>query len=958
MRIYNEIVFDVDGKVIYEDSYEYSGDVMLLQEFDPDDINKDGTVNVQDIILKQNQQVSVQSVLQDQGGDVTDLMQQAQQTQSMASSILGEYGGAWQGGPTETSTGTAYQEALTAIGSSGNPLPSMPSISNVGAAPFSGVINWNAIPGGFQPLPQIAGGKKKLYQLSQFHGGINQKSSPRDISDKEAQEATNVTVSQVGRIKVLGDLKSSTSTGLTASLLRSSANMNPNAGHGWYIFKSGYSLATIPVRGDYTINVTQDGDTSQLIDNASFTDATCVTTNTDATVTHGDDDGAISIGMKVSGEGIPANSYVKSVTNDTTFELGDTPGGGGSDVNATATADPVTLTFSQSELLLDISSANTHVAPVYYAAGGGLYANDANFLNTRGRMVARLVYRVDQNGTVSGWVMGGPLVESPHQEDTSGGETNAVTLQDASSSDTMSDTAGEFLVNVKPSGTGTWNGTYYFYASWLFDGGCETGLTSIGTDVFDEDTLTLNPSITHSNAAPLGGNKRIEGARIYFKESGTTERYLLAEISTQDGVKGALDSSFIPWEINSDVHDLTDAFRPVFDDPPEVYTYASLNGYYANEVYAKSSDATPDGAGPSPLDVRYKTAVVGQQGNVFIGNVIFNGKVFPDGMMYSMPGKPGVFPKFNFFDSPSSDGSPIMALAAFQDTILQFKENAMYVINISKPAQFYAEASFRDCGVSNQCQVFTTAFGIIFANKNGCFIYDGSKVISLTSGKFNVGDWALAESSSIYDDTADVPSVGYDPRSQSIIVLKNIGHDTNSTAAWVYNMVTKSWTEGVTFIDNAAGDTGSNFQISPNGYLSLIHYDVDDPPEGPYTYNIGEADSNVQTITYITKDIDFGLPSQTKKIFKIYVTYLGNGSSVTVTGGLNGDTTPTQAMTNAENSGATLTNAGTTDHNVATFTIDDHPANVKSIMLKFTGSAVEDFEINDISILYRLRPIK
>ena len=42
--------------------------------------------------------------------------------------------------------------ALTA-----NPMPSLPSISNVGAAPFSGSINWNAIPGGFQPLPQIVG---------------------------------------------------------------------------------------------------------------------------------------------------------------------------------------------------------------------------------------------------------------------------------------------------------------------------------------------------------------------------------------------------------------------------------------------------------------------------------------------------------------------------------------------------------------------------------------------------------------------------------------------------------------------------------------------------------------------------------------------------------------------------------------------------------------------------------
>ena len=88
-----------------------------------------------------------------------------------------------------------------------NPLPSLPSISNVGAIAPTGSINWNAIPGGFQPLPQVAGRGKKLYQLSQFHGGINQKSSPRDISDNEFQELKNVTVSQVGRIRMLGTVK-------------------------------------------------------------------------------------------------------------------------------------------------------------------------------------------------------------------------------------------------------------------------------------------------------------------------------------------------------------------------------------------------------------------------------------------------------------------------------------------------------------------------------------------------------------------------------------------------------------------------------------------------------------------------------------------------------------------------------------------------------------------------------
>ena len=90
----------------------------------------------------------------------------------------------------------------------------------------------------------------------------------------------------------------------------------------------------------------------------------------------------------------------------------------------------------------------------------------------------------------------------------------------------------------------------------------------------------------------------------------------------------------------------------------------------------------------------------------------------PDSMFFSMPGKPGLFPQYNVFDSPSSDGAFITALASYGDTILQFKENGLYIINVSNPAQFYAQASFRDCGVHNPCQVFTTSFGVIFVNRH------------------------------------------------------------------------------------------------------------------------------------------------------------------------------------------------------------------------------------------------
>jgi hypothetical protein len=781
--------------------------------------------------------------------------------------------------------------------------PSIPAISNVGAVPFTGVVDWASISGGFQPLPQVAGGRKKLYQLSQFHGGINQKSSPRDISDQECQEATNVTVSQVGRMKLLGDCLNTNAIGADISADSIQANF------------PGYGLFQFTAPADF-----DGGTTSEHV-------FTCVADGDEVSIYEGTN--AIDADW-ISGLG---------TTDDTT------------------------------------------VCQVYYASGNGLYVADANFAHENASKAKIYVSRQDINATVavSGWIQGNPLINSPTYDDAAASGMAAGDVKVNNVAEAVS-VASTMIVECDPTGSagdGTWDGDYYFYVSWLFDGGCETGLTSAGDDdgtdqasdviaFADGLTLNFNVSLSHaaSGSAQLGGDKRIEGARVYFKESGTTERFLLAEISLVDGVRSVLDSTFVPWSTGA-APVFTLASDIVFTNPPELYTYLDLNGYYANEVYTKSPDINADNdAGPTPIPVRYKTAVVGQQGVVFIGNVKFDKRHIPDGMMFSIPGgndtpaKPGVFPKYNFFDSPSSDGSPITALAAFQDKILQFKQNAMYVINISNgPGSFYAEASFRDCGVANPCQVFTTAFGVIFANKFGCFIYDGRKVISLTNGKF---DWlnqsGVSESTSNATD-ANVPCVGYDPRSQSIIILKNIGDDaaqendtTFGAGAWVYNLLTQSWTEGDDMITNANGNRHTNFIITNDGYLAIKRDD-----DGTLlNYNHDKSvDTGAQTITYQTKDMDFGLPSQTKKLFKIYISYKGTPPS-TINYRTDGSTTEY---------GFTETNwaaAGTNDYEIATLVPDDAAEGKDwySISLYMNGSTAADFEINDIAILYRSRPIK
>mgnify|MGYP003652416311 FL=1 len=296
-------------------------------------------------------------------------------------------------------------------------LPSLPSISNVGSNSFTGTVS--NIPGGFQPLPQNIGGKKKLYQLSQFHGGLNQKSSPRDIADIECQEATNITFSSIGAIKLLGDIKGTDNSITTHAIGTAGRNAS-----GYGLFQFTAPAAIDGTEGQYIITLSADGDRIDAFDS----------TGTSLFIDYGG------------------------------------------------------------------SSDNNSVAHVIYSAGNGVYANDANFDNASSNNPRKSNVYVNRNdihgaSSVSGWKEGKALIDSPTYNTTSD-DANSVDLQ---TSHANSGGNGRMEVTIIDNGTaGLWNGDYIFYVSWLFDGGAETGLTSIGSgDTFANEQCEFNVSIKH-----------------------------------------------------------------------------------------------------------------------------------------------------------------------------------------------------------------------------------------------------------------------------------------------------------------------------------------------------------------------------------------------------------------------------------------------------------------------------
>ena len=113
-----------------------------------------------------------------------------------------------------------------------------------------------------------------------------------------------------------------------------------------------------------------------------------------------------------------------------------------------------------------------------------------------------------------------------------------------------------------------------------------------------------------------------------------------------------------------------------------------------------------------------------------------------------------------------------------------------------------------------------------------------------------------------------------------------------------------------------------------------------------------------------TKDYDFGAPGVRKKIYKVYITYQSGGSNteVEVKYAADGNTTLDKTFKDGTNFTSNKLLPGT-DWIIAELkpSTSSQANNIYSIQLKFdssTDNVAVDFEINDISIIYRLKNVK
>ena len=503
------------------------------------------------------------------------------------------------------------------------------------------------------------------------------------------------------------------------------------------------------------------------------------------------------------------------------------------------------------------------------------------------------------------------------------------------------------------SSEGDWEeGTYEFYQSFIYDGNQESLAFQMG-DGDDGSNLAAGThvaagqkSLRVSVYADLAYNGRITGGRIYTRLQNTDDDFvLLVDIDIVKGVRTTLDGDHVAWSYQSGEGYYVIGDARGNSTRPNLDTYTTINGFSPDVNFVSIG-----GAGEL-----YKASVVANR-RTFVANVKIKNKSgevekFGDRLMYSEIGKFDTFLEHNFIDVSKGDYGEYTAIESYADRLLAFKNNLVHIINISSPSvsNWYLEETVKYFGVNFPFSVAKTKYGIAWVSDDGCYLYDGRSVRNLIDKKIAVSSPAFTASGTDrpwndwYRGTAHLKDVmlGYDSISNSLIMMRSPNDSTsNSEQSWVYDFDSNGWSYNTNIFTDS--ETYTNFITDWNNNLVLGYQNSSAVDFKKYLpVSVSQANQD-----FFTKDIDFGQPGLIKKVYKVIVTHKSDGA----------ESNPFEYAIDGSESfsnfnGHFADTSGVWD--VLTLT-PTNPISCQSIQIKFDGPSAGIFEINDMTIEYRI----
>jgi len=496
---------------------------------------------------------------------------------------------------------------------------------------------------------------------------------------------------------------------------------------------------------------------------------------------------------------------------------------------------------------------------------------------------------------------------------------------------------------------------------------------------------TIRVRLSHSHF----NDSYIKKTKFYMKDENSEIWYLQFYIDHKEGTLHSTTSGIKSDKSNNISNSAFDWML----DRENFLNFNEVNSYESETMVSQE-----DAFDISNLTCRYKTSVIANN-RMYVGNIMQKGRIYGDRMLKSPIGKYNILPKSNFIDVAINDGDEITALAYYKDKLLQFKKRKVFVINISGDYEFL-EDTFDNAGVRAQACVTKTNHGIVWANKSGCYLYDGSQLTNLIDNKVPLqidnndanavyNYWLPSNSGGLSQDVSTTfPVISY-IQERDVLLLKWSAQDVVSGISdppdmMTYHFPTQSWCWHIqSTADSNAQRTGaiSNMISDVNGdviyYRTSVMAASDTKQfDGIKKWNDGPTKTDIGGTTtkyfvFTTKDFTFGDVANKKKIYKVYITYKttdGTDTSCSVYAAKNGTNSYdgtfgtsyfVDTSTVSYNGSALQDTGGKWKMVELKFTTPSDWNNVNSFSLRFIDAFADiGFEINDITIVYRVKRVK
>jgi len=310
-----------------------------------------------------------------------------------------------------------------------------------------------------------------------------------------------------------------------------------------------------------------------------------------------------------------------------------------------------------------------------------------------------------------------------------------------------------------------------------------------------------------------------------------------------------------------------------------------------------------------------ETSIVNYALSTQINSMHIVGKCYkteiPDAMNYLFKSKVNNFDQFDWTTDFLRLPTVPTALASFNGRIYAFDENNTYRIN---PNGFYIEDTFEGAGCFGSDAVVVTEYGMCYCDKNNIYLHDGKAPKPIAS--------PILEGDSDFSwhniHTAKEPIVMFDAKRKSFLIFFRSG---SYFYAWAYNIIYNRWDllyySAMEPKAKLHGRNGEIFLATSSGYMD--HF---------------MGGSGIDNWEWQSKYMTMGEDTMKKMFYDVKV--VGDATAPTVTYGVNGDTTPTTALSSGK--------------------VASGDKKSKSLQVKITQVSGTTHKVDSVGVLYRRLP--